>query len=188
MRLSQEPFNFRDALAKLSQGHKLKCPYCPVEQNPADARQIFFWLLFKRHLCFVLNTCISITMWSFLFSCCKEYHCVYLHQELCMKANGDTQIFGFQLNIFVTNPLSLQKSYLLASVRSMPRKGWLKCKKELLVKMGRIFIQHMGGTRLFSCASCETVLTNRDELISTRYIHTFIPPHSLHVGSCHCHC
>ena len=34
--------------------------------------------------------------------------------------------------------------------------------------MGRIFIQHMGGTRLFSCASCETVLTNRDELISTR--------------------
>jgi len=32
----------RDALAKLSQGHKLKCPYCPIEQNPADARQIFF--------------------------------------------------------------------------------------------------------------------------------------------------
>ena len=39
--------------------------------------------------------------------------------------------------------------------------------------MGRIFIQHMGGTRLFSCASCETVLTNRDELISTRYLHAF---------------
>jgi len=32
----------RDALAKLTQGHKLKCPYCPLEQNPADARQIFF--------------------------------------------------------------------------------------------------------------------------------------------------
>ena len=32
----------RDALAKLAQGHKLKCPYCPHEQNPADARQIFF--------------------------------------------------------------------------------------------------------------------------------------------------
>ena len=43
--------------------------------------------------------------------------------------------------------------------------------------MGRIFIQHMGGTRLFSCASCETVLTNRDELISTRYIHASKPPH-----------
>ena len=43
--------------------------------------------------------------------------------------------------------------------------------------MGRIFIQHMGGTRLFSCASCETVLTNRDELISTRYIHAFRHPH-----------
>jgi len=32
----------RDALAKLTQGHKLKCPYCPLEQNPGDARQIFF--------------------------------------------------------------------------------------------------------------------------------------------------
>ncbi len=33
----------RDALTKLTSGHKLlKCPYCPVESNPADARQITF--------------------------------------------------------------------------------------------------------------------------------------------------
>jgi hypothetical protein len=32
----------RDALNKLSNGNKLKCPYCPVEQNPTDARHIFF--------------------------------------------------------------------------------------------------------------------------------------------------
>ncbi len=32
----------RDALNKLSSGHKLKCPYCPVDQNPNDARQITF--------------------------------------------------------------------------------------------------------------------------------------------------
>jgi len=33
----------RDALNKLSNGNnRLKCPYCPVEQNPSDARQIFF--------------------------------------------------------------------------------------------------------------------------------------------------
>lgn len=33
----------RDALNKLSNGNnRLKCPYCPVEQNPADARQIYF--------------------------------------------------------------------------------------------------------------------------------------------------
>ncbi|PNF29275.1 RMD5-like protein A [Cryptotermes secundus] len=32
----------RDALNKLSNGNKLKCPYCPVEQNPSDARHIFF--------------------------------------------------------------------------------------------------------------------------------------------------
>lgn len=42
MRLTCGHVISRDALAKLSQSHKLKCPYCPVEQNPADARQIFF--------------------------------------------------------------------------------------------------------------------------------------------------
>lgn len=35
--------------------------------------------------------------------------------------------------------------------------------------MGRIFLEHMGGSRLFSCARCDTNLTNRDELISTRF-------------------
>ncbi|XP_015782971.1 protein RMD5 homolog A isoform X1 [Tetranychus urticae] len=32
----------KDALNKLTIGNKLKCPYCPVEQNPTDARQIQF--------------------------------------------------------------------------------------------------------------------------------------------------
>lgn len=33
----------RDALSKMaSGGSKVKCPYCPVEQNPQTARQIFF--------------------------------------------------------------------------------------------------------------------------------------------------
>ena len=35
--------------------------------------------------------------------------------------------------------------------------------------MGRIFLNHIGGTRLFSCARCDTPLTNRAELISTRF-------------------
>lgn len=35
--------------------------------------------------------------------------------------------------------------------------------------MGRIFLDHIGGSRLFSCASCDTILTNRNELISTRF-------------------
>jgi hypothetical protein len=35
--------------------------------------------------------------------------------------------------------------------------------------MGRIFLDHIGGTRLFSCATCDTVLTNRSQLISTRF-------------------
>ncbi|XP_064630034.1 E3 ubiquitin-protein ligase RMND5A-like isoform X2 [Lineus longissimus] len=32
----------RDALNKLANGNKLKCPYCPVEQSPASARTIYF--------------------------------------------------------------------------------------------------------------------------------------------------
>jgi hypothetical protein len=32
----------RDALNKLANGNKLKCPYCPLEQNPSDARVIHF--------------------------------------------------------------------------------------------------------------------------------------------------
>ena len=32
----------RDALNKLSNGNKLKCPYCPLEQNTESARQISF--------------------------------------------------------------------------------------------------------------------------------------------------
>uniref|UniRef100_A0A1B6KUT0 RING-Gid-type domain-containing protein n=1 Tax=Graphocephala atropunctata TaxID=36148 RepID=A0A1B6KUT0_9HEMI len=32
----------RDALNKLGSTNKLKCPYCPLEQNPSEARLIFF--------------------------------------------------------------------------------------------------------------------------------------------------
>ncbi|CAH0559516.1 unnamed protein product [Brassicogethes aeneus] len=32
----------RDALNKLCNGNKMKCPYCPIEQTPGDARLIFF--------------------------------------------------------------------------------------------------------------------------------------------------
>ncbi|CAD5120586.1 DgyrCDS9148 [Dimorphilus gyrociliatus] len=35
--------------------------------------------------------------------------------------------------------------------------------------MGRTFLTHMGGIRIYSCANCETPLTNRAELISTRF-------------------
>lgn len=35
--------------------------------------------------------------------------------------------------------------------------------------MGRIFLDHIGGDRLYACAACDTNLTNRDELISTRF-------------------
>ncbi len=35
--------------------------------------------------------------------------------------------------------------------------------------MGRLFLEHLGGTRLFSCANCDTFLTNRTELVSTRF-------------------
>lgn len=44
---------------------------------------------------------------------------------------------------------------------------WCDC--STVRSMGRIFLEHLGGTRLFSCANCDTVLTNRSELMSTRF-------------------
>ncbi len=37
------------------------------------------------------------------------------------------------------------------------------------LKMGRIFLHHCGGNRLYSCANCDTVLTNKNELVSARF-------------------
>merc|ERR1712203_1192066 len=36
-------------------------------------------------------------------------------------------------------------------------------------KMGRVYLEHFGGSKPFSCAQCDTFLTNRAELISTRF-------------------
>lgn len=48
----------RDALNKLSNGSKVKCPYCPMESNISEARQIYFWGrysdLFVNHAVFRL--------------------------------------------------------------------------------------------------------------------------------------
>lgn len=35
--------------------------------------------------------------------------------------------------------------------------------------MGRVFLEHINGTKLYACASCDTNLTNKTELISTRF-------------------
>lgn len=35
--------------------------------------------------------------------------------------------------------------------------------------MGRIFLDHINGIKLYSCAACDTNLTNKGELISTRF-------------------
>ena len=35
--------------------------------------------------------------------------------------------------------------------------------------MGRVFLDHIGGSRLYTCANCDTFLTNKTELISTRF-------------------
>lgn len=34
--------------------------------------------------------------------------------------------------------------------------------------MGRVFLEHIGGTKLYNCAQCDTNLTNKNQLISTR--------------------
>ncbi|XP_050073545.1 protein yippee [Anopheles maculipalpis] len=35
--------------------------------------------------------------------------------------------------------------------------------------MGKIFLEHINGQKLYNCAACETNLTNKRELISTRF-------------------
>lgn len=34
--------------------------------------------------------------------------------------------------------------------------------------MGRMFLEHIGGNKLYNCAQCDTNLTNKSQLISTR--------------------
>jgi len=47
--------------------------------------------------------------------------------------------------------------------------GNIQKKSENDVKMGRVYLEHFGGSKLFLCAQCDTFLTNRAELISTRF-------------------
>lgn len=42
MRLSCGHVISKDALERLSNGNKLKCPYCPKEMDPRDAKQVYF--------------------------------------------------------------------------------------------------------------------------------------------------
>ncbi|RNA39873.1 yippee-like 5 [Brachionus plicatilis] len=35
--------------------------------------------------------------------------------------------------------------------------------------MGRVFLEHTGGSCLYSCGNCDTVLTNKNELVSSRF-------------------
>lgn len=35
--------------------------------------------------------------------------------------------------------------------------------------MGRTFLQHLGGEKIYSCGSCGTYLTNKENLISCRF-------------------
>eukprot|EP00095_Tigriopus_kingsejongensis_P001777 snap_masked-scaffold339_size202159-processed-gene-1.14 protein:Tk01777 transcript:snap_masked-scaffold339_size202159-processed-gene-1.14-mRNA-1 annotation:"low quality protein: protein yippee-like 5" len=39
----------------------------------------------------------------------------------------------------------------------------------ILDAMGRVYLEHLGGSKLFNCVKCGTFLTNRQELISTRF-------------------
>jgi len=35
--------------------------------------------------------------------------------------------------------------------------------------MGRVFLEHIGGAKLYNCQQCDTNLTNKNQLISTRF-------------------
>lgn len=42
-------------------------------------------------------------------------------------------------------------------------------KRCILQQMGRIFIEHLGGEKVIQCHYCETPLSHRGELVSTRF-------------------
>ena len=35
--------------------------------------------------------------------------------------------------------------------------------------MGRIFLEHLGGSRFYSCFKCDTYLANKSELMSNKF-------------------
>lgn len=39
---------------------------------------------------------------------------------------------------------------------------------KIYCSMGRVFLEHMGGWALYNCRACNTNLTNKDQLISSR--------------------
>ncbi len=42
---------------------RVKCPYCPIEQSPSDARQIFFWSPWRLNAsCLQPNTAVNKKM------------------------------------------------------------------------------------------------------------------------------
>ena len=52
-----------------------------------------------------------------------------------------------------------------------------KLEREREREMGRVFLDHPGGMRIYSCASCDTPLTNRSELVSTVSVNFMMTVH-----------
>lgn len=65
--------------------------------------------------------------------------------------------------------ISKQKTRSEKSESNPIRKGQKSSKKSRNNKMGRLFFDHINGLKLYSCAACDTNLTNKNELISTRF-------------------
>lgn len=66
--------------------------------------------------------------------------------------------------------ISCNVDFYLYKIRSMlvwTNSVWIRTHRGK--NMGVVFLEHIGGTRLFSCASCDANLTNRTQLISTRF-------------------
>ena len=80
------------------------------------------------------------------------------------------------LNYYVDKILFGKSTYKVFSTEKIFTGSYFFFRKS----MGRIFLSHIGGTRLFSCASCDTPLTNRAELVSTRFTGTVKPVLSGH--------
>ena len=77
---------------------------------------------------------------------------------------------NYHKRLFSGIPIEISKNgQLFWSWAHLSKHHGLADRKKKRKKMGRVYLEHFGGSKLFSCAQCDTFLTNRAELISTRF-------------------
>ena len=113
-----------------------------------------------------VSTCISI--WSCTVNAYSYFAKVYKHK--CREYVYSIELVAFFTGRWVRVSLfSCSHLIIYYATGTVTDSQWFinfTCYDKLL-QMGRIFLEHPGGKRIYCCGRCDTALTNRDELAST---------------------